>query len=73
MGADGGHLCIPPEAFLRLLFGYRALDELFDAWPDILVKPEARSLLNTLFPRLQPFLYTAYQYLGVQVPTGSAA
>jgi predicted acetyltransferase len=64
MGADGGDLCIPPEAFLRLLFGYRALDELFDAWPDIVVKPEARSLLNTLFPRLQPYLYTPYHYLG---------
>ena len=65
MGADCGHLCIPPEAFLRLLFGYRTLDELFDAWPDILVKPETRSLLNTLFPRLQPFLYIPYHDLGV--------
>lgn len=60
MGADGGHLCIPPEAFLRLLFGYRGLDELFDAWPDILVKPEAQPLIQALFPRLQPFLYTPY-------------
>jgi hypothetical protein len=64
MGADGGHLCIPPEAFLRLLFGYRSLDELFDAWPDITVKPESRSLIDTLFPKLQPFLYTPYHYLG---------
>src|SRR5260221_2008078 len=64
MGADGGHLCIPPDAFLRLLFGYRALDELLDAWPDIVVRPEARSLLSTLFPRLQPYLYTSYHYLG---------
>jgi predicted acetyltransferase len=64
MGADCGHLCIPPDAFLRLLFGYRALDELFDAWPDIVVKPEVQPLLNTLFPRLEPYLYTPYHYLG---------
>ena len=64
MGADGGHLCIPPDAFLRLLFGYRSLDELFDAWPDITVKPEARAVLDTLFPRLQPFFYGPYHYLG---------
>ena len=64
MGADGGHLCIPPEAFLRLLTGYRSLDELFDAWPDIVVKPESRSVLDTLFPKLQPYLYTPYHYLG---------
>ncbi len=64
MGADGGHLCIPPDAFLRLLFGYRSLDELFDAWPDSTIKAEARDLINTLFPRLQPFLSTPYFYLG---------
>lgn len=63
MGADGGDLCIPPEAFLRLLFGYRALDELFDAWPDIMHKPQARALVQVLFPRLQPFLYTPYHDL----------
>ena len=64
MGADGGDLCIPPDAFLRLLFGYRALHELFDAWPDIIVKREARALIDILFPRLQPFLYTPYHDLG---------
>ena len=64
MGADGGHLCIPPDAFLRLIFGHRCLDELFDAWPDITVKAEARALINTLFPRLAPFLSTPYFYLG---------
>ena len=64
MGADGGHLCIPPDAFLRLLFGYRSLDELFDAWPDITVKSEYRPLIELLFPKLQPFLYTPFHYLG---------
>ncbi len=38
MGADGGELCLPTDAFVRLVFGFRSLDELQDAWPDILVK-----------------------------------
>lgn len=64
MSADGGHLCIPPEAFVRLVFGFRALDELFDAWPDIVVKPEVRHLLDVLFPRLVSYISTPYHYQG---------
>ena len=68
MGADGGHLCLPPDALLRLLFGYRGLDELFDAWPDLVVKPETRHLFETLWPRLDSYLYTPYHYIGTQTP-----
>ena len=64
MGADGGQLCIPPDAFIRLLCGYRSLDELFDAWPDITIKPEARWLVGILFPRLESYIHTPYHYLG---------
>ena len=64
MGADGGHFRIPPEAFIRLLCGYRSLDELFDAWPDITLKPEARLLVEVLFPRLESYIHTPYHYLG---------
>ena len=64
MGADGGHLCIPPEAFLRLVTGYRGLEELRDAWPDIILHPEVAPLIEVLFPRLKSYLYTPYHYLG---------
>jgi len=64
MGADGGDVCIPPEAFTRLLFGYRSLEALTDAWPDISIKPAARPLIEVLFPRLAAYLYTPYHYLG---------
>ena len=64
MGADGGHLCIPSEAFLRLVFGYRTLDELRDAWPDIVVKAESRSLVDILFPRMLSYLHTPFHYMG---------
>lgn len=64
MGADGGDLCIPPDAFVRLLFGYRTLDQLVDAWPDIVVKPERRALIETLFPPLRSYFWLPYLYYG---------
>jgi predicted N-acetyltransferase YhbS len=64
MGADGGDLCIPPEAFIRLVFGYRNLDELRDAWPDIIVKPASRYWLETLFPKITSYFWMPYLYWG---------
>ena len=60
MGADGGDLCIPSDAFVRLVVGYRTLDELHDAWPDIVVKPRSRHLLDVLFPRMASCAWMPY-------------
>jgi len=60
MGADGGDLCIPPDAFVRLVFGYRTLEELQDAWPDIRIKPERRHIVDALFPRLRAHILMPY-------------
>jgi predicted N-acetyltransferase YhbS len=59
-GTDGGDLCIPPDAFVRLALGYRALDELRDAWPDIVVQPGSRHVLQVLFPKLTSDLCMPY-------------
>jgi predicted N-acetyltransferase YhbS len=67
MGADGGDLCIPPDAFVRLLFGYRTLAELQDAWPDIIIKVGSRPLLEALFPRCSSFFAMPYLYRGSTV------
>ena len=40
----------PPLVFLQLLFGYRSLDDLRYAFPDVKVKDEAELALNALFP-----------------------
>jgi hypothetical protein len=60
MGADGGDLCIPPDAFVRLVFGYRDLDELQDAWPDVVVRPASKKVLEALFPRLKSWVWMPY-------------
>ena len=60
MGADGGDLCIPPDAFMRLLLGYRTLDELADAWPDIVVRPTRRHLWQVLWPKQTTYFWMPY-------------
>jgi hypothetical protein len=72
MGADGGDLCIPPDAFVRLVLGYRDLDELQDAWPDIVVKPESRYLCHILFPKVNAYFCMPYLFYG-QVLSGRSA
>lgn len=64
MGADGGDLCIPPDAFVRLVCGYRDLDELDDAWPDIVIRPGSRRWLEVLFPKMPSYWCTPYIYCG---------
>jgi predicted N-acetyltransferase YhbS len=64
MGADGGDLCIPPDAFTRLLLGYRPLAELTDAWPDIVIRSSRRHLLDTLFPPCRSYFSMPYFYFG---------
>lgn len=60
IGADGGDLCIPPDAFVRLAFGYRDLETLRDAWPDIMVKEQSRAVWEALFPPLASWIWTPY-------------
>jgi len=58
--SNGGDLQIPPDAFLRLAMGYRGLDELRDAWPEVTVRPAARHLVEALFPRMSSFVSLPY-------------
>lgn len=46
----------PPLVFLKLLFGYRSLDELFYAFPDCWANEQDTLLLNALFPKQPSWL-----------------
>ena len=63
MGADGGDLCVPPDAFTRLVFGFRPLERLLDAWPDIVINPSKRYLIDALFPETPAFIHTPFHYV----------
>jgi predicted acetyltransferase len=58
--ADGGDLCIPRDAFVRLALGYRDLDQLRDAWPDIRIRHGRRYLFDALFPPISALLNMPY-------------
>lgn len=47
----------PPLVFLKLLCGYRSLDELRDAYPDVSAEGDAAPVLEALFPK-RPSLLT---------------
>ena len=54
----------PPGDFVRLVFGFRTLEELADAWPDIVVKRECRYLLGILFPVMTYYINAPFSYRG---------
>lgn len=41
----------PPLVFLKLLCGYRSLDELRDAYPDVSAEGDAAAVLEAIFPK----------------------
>src|SRR5262249_50005913 len=60
-GPGRAHAPFPGLVLRQLLFGFRSLEQLEDAFPDVMVRPgEARPLLEALFPRcpsdLWPFV-----------------
>ena len=49
---DGGNAAFPANTFLQVLFGYRSLQELRDAFPDCWAGGNAmRALIDALFPK----------------------
>ncbi len=53
---DNGDAGFPPRVFLKLLFGYRSLEELRHAFPDCWAEEEPTLLLNALFPQRSSWL-----------------
>ena len=49
-GVEKPQAGFPPGTFLALLFGYRSLDDLRRAYPDVWTEGEAQMLLEALFP-----------------------
>jgi predicted N-acetyltransferase YhbS len=51
---------LPPLQLIPLVLGYRTWQELKAAFPDVDVTPQARLLVDTLFPKMASFIYTIY-------------
>lgn len=49
-----------PTVFTQLLLGHRSREELELVYPDFIVRPSHRLLIDTLFPKLPSYVHTAY-------------
>jgi len=49
-----------PTVFPQLLFGYRCREELELTYPDFIVRPSHRHLIDVLFPKLPSHIHTVY-------------
>lgn len=62
-GSDNGKTLgaqIPPELISPLALGFRSVDELARCRLDLSASPDARAVLDILFPRMDSFIYPAY-------------
>jgi hypothetical protein len=57
---DGGDIRLPPLLLAPLLLGYKSRQELAQNYPDVSAWGEGQLLADTLFPKLNAFIYTVY-------------
>jgi hypothetical protein len=57
---DGGDINVPPFAFTPLVLGYRSREELAAMYPDVSIWGQSQYLTDTLFPKMESFIYTIY-------------
>jgi GNAT superfamily N-acetyltransferase len=55
-----GEASFPPRQFIPVLLGYRTVEDLHAAYPDVSVTPVWRLLIDTLFPKMPSFIHTIY-------------
>lgn len=58
--AQKGEVLINPRVFPKLLLAYRSLEELMAEYLDVRIKPEYRSIIDTLFPKGEAHIHTCY-------------
>jgi hypothetical protein len=43
-----------------MLLGYRSIDELEAEYPDVMIKPDYRQIIEIIFPRGSSHIHTTY-------------
>jgi predicted acetyltransferase len=49
-----------PEVFTQLIVGYRSREELETIYPDFMIRPSHRYLIDVMFPKKPSFIHTEY-------------
>jgi hypothetical protein len=57
---EGGEISLPPLLLAPLVVGYRSHTQLAACYPDVMCHGAARTLIDTLFPPMESFIYTLY-------------
>jgi predicted acetyltransferase len=58
--SNEGEIRIPPLLLAQLVLGYRSCEELKAIYPDVSVWGESLYLVDTLFPKLEAFIFPTY-------------
>lgn len=59
-GVEKEDAAFPPGVFLKLLFGYRSVEEITHAFPDAYVKRTHKGIFEALFPKRSSFVIPLY-------------
>ncbi len=51
---------VNPRVFPKMLLGYRSIDELEVEYPDVMIKPEYRQIIEIIFPKWNSHIHTTY-------------
>jgi hypothetical protein len=58
--SEDNKIRINPLVFTQLMLGHRSREELEAVFPDVLVKPDYKELVDVLFPKLPSHIHCAY-------------
>lgn len=51
---------VNPQVFAQLLLGHRSREELEMTYPDFIIRPSHKNLIDILFPKLPSYIHSAY-------------
>jgi predicted acetyltransferase len=58
--SEDRNIRVNPQVFAQLLLGHRSREELEAIYPDFIIHPSHKNLIDTLFPKLPSHIHSAY-------------
>jgi predicted acetyltransferase len=58
--SEDRNIRVNPQVFTQLLLGHRSREELEAVYPDFIIRPSHKDLVDMLFPKLPSYIHSAY-------------
>jgi predicted acetyltransferase len=58
--SEDRNIRVNPQVFTQLLLGHRSREELEAVYPDFIIRPSHKNLIDTLFPKLPSHIHSTY-------------